>query len=235
MLIDRPPETGPVHTRELLGAAGERRARSAMSRSSVGHLTEPVSGRAMRRSSDGKLVAADSTRTRSVVEWIVVLLAAGLTALIVRSSVLQMFYIPSESMSHTLETNDKVMVDKLSHRMTGVHRGDVVVFHRPANLQSSTVKDLVKRVIAVEGDSVEAIGGRVYVNDVAIDEPYLAKQNSTINLPKTTIGAHHLFMMGDNREHSSDSRVFGPIDESSVIGHARLVIARNGSLTLHSV
>jgi signal peptidase I len=125
------------------------------------------------------------------------------------------------------------MVDKLSHRMTGVHHGDVVVFHRPSNLQNSKVKDLVKRVIGVEGDTVEAIGGQVYVNDVAINEPYLAKQNSTINLPKTTVGAHQLFMMGDNREHSSDSRVFGPISEDSVVGHARLVIARNGHLELH--
>jgi signal peptidase I len=109
------------------------------------------------------------------------------------------------------------------------------VFHRPANLQSSTVKDLVKRVIAVEGDTLEAINGQVYVNDVQINEPYLAKQNSTINLPKTTIGAHHLFMMGDNREHSSDSRVFGPIEESSVVGHARLVILRNGHIEFHSL
>jgi signal peptidase I len=196
---------------------------------------QPVTGRAVRRTEAGDLVTADHSRKKSAVEWVVVLVAAALTALIVRTSVLQMFYIPSESMSHTLETNDKVMVDKLSHRMTGVHHGDVVVFHRPSNLQNSKVKDLVKRVIGVEGDTVEAISGQVYVNDVAISEPYLAKQNSTINLPKTTIGAHQLFMMGDNREHSSDSRVFGPINEDTVVGHARLVISRNGSFEFHTL
>jgi signal peptidase I len=225
-LIDQPSQTKVALSDVLTEALPSEQSTA---RTTPGSVT----GRSIRRTAEGQLVATDHTRTKSVLEWIVVLFAAGLTALIVRTTVLQMFYIPSESMSHTLETNDKVMVDKLSHRMTGVHHGDVVVFHRPSNLQNSKVKDLVKRVIGVEGDTVEAIGGQVYVNDVAINEPYLAKQNSTINLPKTTVGAHQLFMMGDNREHSSDSRVFGPISEDSVVGHARLVIARNGHLELH--
>jgi signal peptidase I len=165
-----------------------------------------------------------------LVEWIVVITAAAATAVVVRTLMLQLFYIPSESMAHTLEVDDKVMVDKVSHRVTGVQRGDIVVFHRPANLQGSGVNELVKRVIAVEGDTIEAINGTVYVNDVAIDEPYLVKQGSTRNLPRTTVGAGHLFMMGDNRERSSDSRVFGPIAENSVVGHARAIVMRHGRL-----
>ncbi len=193
----------------------------------------PVIGRTLRRATPaGTPTAADQSRTRSIVEWVLVLVAAAAAALLIRTTVVQVFFIPSESMANTLEVSDKVVVDKLSHRINGVHRGDIVVFHKPNNLQSATIKDLVKRVIAVEGDTVEAINGQVYVNDTAIDEPYLVTQNSTTNLPKMTIGAHQMFMMGDNRERSSDSRVFGPIDESSVIGHARMVIFRQGRFKL---
>ncbi len=189
----------------------------------------PVTGRSLRRAStDDAPVASDRSRNRSLVEWVLVLVTAASAALLIRSTVVQVFFIPSESMSHTLEVDDKVVVDKLSHRIGGVDRGDIVVFHKPSNVQITEVKDLVKRVIAVEGDTIEAINGQVYVNNKAIDEPYLVKQSSTMNLPKTTIGANQMFMMGDNRERSSDSRVFGPIDKSTVVGHARLVITRRG-------
>jgi signal peptidase I len=157
----------------------------------------------------------------------VVVVAAALVAIVVRTTMLQVFYIPSGSMEHTLEIGDKVVVDKLSHRLSGVHRGDVVVFRRPVNVESGTIKDLVKRVIAVEGDTVEAVEGRVYVNDRLIDEPYLSAADSTRNLQRTTLGNGQLWVMGDNREFSSDSRVFGPITTDMVIGHARVVVIRN--------
>jgi signal peptidase I len=193
----------------------------------------PVTGRTLRRTSpDSAPTAPDQSRARSIVEWILVLVAAASAALLIRTTVVQVFFIPSESMSHTLEIQDKVVVDKLSHRISGVSRGDIVVFHKPDNLQSTKIKDLVKRVIAIEGDTVEAVNGQVYVNDQPIDEPYLVTQNSTTNLAKTTIGADQLFMMGDNRERSSDSRVFGPIKTSSVVGHARVIITRKGRVTI---
>jgi signal peptidase I len=194
---------------------------------------QPVTGRTLRRESVSRAPApVDQSRSRSIIEWVLVLIAAAAAALLIRSTVVQVFFIPSESMANTLEVNDRVVVDKLSHRINGVHRGDIVVFHKPANLQSSKINDLVKRVIAVEGDTVEAVNGQVYVNDIALDEPYLVTQNSTRNLPKLTIGADQIFMMGDNRERSSDSRVFGPIDESTVVGHARMVISRQGQIKL---
>ncbi len=205
-----------------------------------GPLDEPVlgsaqlAGRTVQRSRTGEMRSNGPSRRRALTEWVVVVAAAAATAFIVRTSVLQLFYIPSESMSHTLEVDDKVMVDKVTHRISGVSRGDIVVFHRPANLQGTTVKDLVKRVIAVEGDTVEAVNGQVFVNDKALDEEYLVKQGVTRNLPKTTIGANQLFMMGDNRERSSDSRVFGPIPESTVVGHARAIVFRHGRIHLQT-
>ncbi len=192
-----------------------------------------LTGRTVQRGPAG-LQHTGPTRRRAVTEWVVVVLAAATTAFIVRTSVLQLFYIPSESMSHTLEVDDKVMVDKVTHRISGVSRGDIVVFHRPANLQGTTINELVKRVIAVEGDTIEAVNGQVFLNDVALNEPYLVKQGTTRNLPKTTIGANQLFMMGDNRERSSDSRVFGPIPENTVVGHARAIVIRHGRIHLQT-
>lgn len=190
----------------------------------------PLTGRTLQRSPSGDLGSTGLSRRRSLIEWFVVVGAAAATALLVRTTALQMFYIPSESMSHTLEVDDKVMVDKLTHRLSGVSRGDIVVFHRPVNLQGTTVKDLVKRVIAVEGDTIESVNGQVFVNDEALTEPYLVEQGVTRNLPRTSVGANQLFMMGDNRERSSDSRVFGPISEATVVGHARAIVFRRGKL-----
>lgn len=161
---------------------------------------------------------------RTLIEWLIVLGGAALLAMVFRLLLVQVFFIPSGSMEPTLRIDDKVLVDKVSHRFADIERGQVVVFSRPPGLPEENIKDLVKRVIAVEGDTIEATNGQVYVNGLPINEPYLASPLSTNNLPKTTIGAGQLFMMGDNRQNSTDSRVFGPIPESTVIGHARAVL-----------
>jgi signal peptidase I len=161
---------------------------------------------------------------RNLLEWVVVVLAAAAVALLVRTTMLQVFFIPSGSMENTLRIDDKVLVDKLSHRLSGIHRGDVVVFRAPANIADAQTKDFVKRVIAIEGDTIEAIDGRVFVNDVPVNEPYIEKQGTTLNLPRTTLGSGQLWVMGDNREFSADSRRFGPITTSMVVGHARVVV-----------
>jgi signal peptidase I len=164
------------------------------------------------------------TPTRSAIEWAIVLGGAIFVAFVVRSLLLQVFFIPSESMDPTLQIDDKVVVDKLSHRFSSVDRGEVVVFARPAGLTDGNIKDLVKRVIGVGGDTLEAVNGQVYVNGTAVTEPYLKNPLSTVNLPKTTVGAGQLFVMGDNRTNSTDSRIFGSIPESSVVGHARAIV-----------
>ncbi len=167
----------------------------------------------------------DKPSARKVlVEWVLVLGGAAFVALVVRLLLVQVFFIPSASMEPTLRIDDNVLVDKVTQRFTDVKRGEVIVFPRPAGLPDDAIKDLVKRVIAVEGDTIEATQGQVYVNGLPIDEPYLATPLSTDNLPRTTVGAGQLFVMGDNRQNSTDSRVFGPIPESTVIGHARAVI-----------
>lgn len=170
----------------------------------------------------GRSLAGTATRRRQkVLEWVVILAVGLCVAVVVRTSVLQAFYIPSESMVPTFEINDRVVVDKISYRVGDVHRGSIVVFERPTRT-AGAIKDLVKRVIAVGGDTVEARNGVVYVNDSAVPEPYLRAPASTQNLAKTTIPNHFLWVMGDNRMNSADSRVFGPIPVGSVVGRVVL-------------
>ncbi len=158
-------------------------------------------------------------------EWVGIIVAALLAAFILRQYVVQSFYIPSESMLPTLEIEDRVIVNKLSYRFGEINRGDVVVFERPENDTNGTIKDLIKRVIALPGDTIEArADNAVYVNGTKVNEPYLKSNTPTILLPLQTVPQNKLFVMGDNRTDSFDSRRFGPIDDELVIGRAALLI-----------
>ena len=177
---------------------------------------------------------SDSNDTlRGWIEWIAVALGAVLVALLIRAFVLQAFYIPSESMEPTLHENDRIMVNKLSYRLHDVRRGDLVVFRRPPNMASSEINDLIKRVIALPNETIELRGSDIYIDDQKLTEPYLADGTPTVNLGwvtgcanpssernKCLIPPGHVFVMGDNRTHSSDGRVFGPIDEDLIVGRA---------------
>jgi signal peptidase I len=118
---------------------------------------------------------------------------------------------------------DRVLVNKLSYKLHDVHRGDVVVFERPPGTstgEDGEIKDLIKRVVAIGGDTIEGRQGDVYVNGEVIDEDYLEPGTPTDNLPLMTIPEGHVFVMGDNRTNSEDSRIFGPIDEDVIVGRA---------------
>jgi signal peptidase I len=160
---------------------------------------------------------------RTILEWLGVIGGGIAIALLVEAFLIQAFWIPSPSMEPTLDVGDRVLVNKLSYRLHDVHRGDVVVFERPpgaATGEDGEIKDLIKRVIAVGGDTIEARKGDVYVNDERIDEDYLEPGTPTDNLPLKTIPDGQVFVMGDNRTNSEDSRVFGPIDEDDIVGRA---------------
>lgn len=162
---------------------------------------------------------ASARRRRAALEWIVLIAAALIIALVIKTFLFQAFYIPSESMVPTLKVGDRVLVNRLSYDLHDVHRGDIIVFKAPPEARSEGINDLVKRVIGLPGDTVEARDdGHLYVNDRLLDEPYLPRGTPTTNLPPTKVPAGHLFMMGDNRTASRDSRYFGPIKESDIIG-----------------
>ena len=162
---------------------------------------------------------------RTGLEWVSVLGGALLAALLIKLFLFQAFLIPSASMVTTLEIGNRVLVNKLSYRMNELHRGEVVVFHRPAAAASEDNSDLIKRVIGLPGDSIDCSNGLVLINGVPLDEPWLPRQLPTDNCggPKV-VGANEFFAMGDNRPFSRDSRSFGMVDQDLIVGRAFILI-----------
>jgi signal peptidase I len=160
---------------------------------------------------------------RNIAEWVGIVAVALIAAFLVKTFLFQPFYIPSESMERTLKVNDRVLVNKLSYRMHDVNRGDIVVFKRPPRSSATAdIKDLIKRVVGLPGETVEGRDGAVFVNGKRLPEPYLPKGMTTGSFPRETLGADEYWVMGDNRPVSGDSRGFGPIDEDLIEGRAFL-------------
>jgi signal peptidase I len=181
----------------------------------------------------------------------VLIVIAFAVALLVKTFALQAFYIPSASMEPTLVEGDRVLVQKVTYWWGEPARGQVIVFEREVTnsdftareeedgnvfsdianafkdlfgFQTGDEQDFIKRVIAVGGDEVEGQNGDVYVNGERVAEPYLEPADGTAEFRRTTIPEDMLFVMGDNRNNSDDSRSFGPIPEDSVVGHAFILI-----------
>lgn len=177
---------------------------------------------------------------------ILIVVAFGI-ALLIKTFIVQAFFIPSASMEDTLQIKDRVLVSKLSYRLGDVERGDVVVFVSPLDsptpeadrgpvgnfIQSlseglglrSSERDFIKRVVGVGGDTVEVKEGSVFVNGEKAEEPFVKDPSAPLgDHAPVKIKTGELFVMGDNRLHSQDSRSFGPIKESSVVGRAFILI-----------
>ena len=174
---------------------------------------------------------------RVVAEWALILAGALLVAFVVKTFLIQAFYIPSGSMEPQLHINDRVLVNKLSYRLHDVHRGDIIVFERPmCSGGRAEVKDLIKRVIAVPGETVEGRDGRVYVNGVPLDEPYLPMGVVTADFAQEKVPPDSYWVMGDNRGNSRDSRVLcgGPtfISDHLIVGRAFVRIYPVGDVGL---
>jgi signal peptidase I len=154
---------------------------------------------------------------------------AAVLALMLRTFVVEPFWIPSESMEPTLHgcsgcNNDRLLVDKLSYKLHAVHRGDVVVFSRPPGV-NATEKVLIKRVIGLPGESVSGRDGRVWIGARPLQESYVNPAcHGTTDFDPVTVPRGDYFVMGDNRCDSTDSRVFGPIKKSTIIGRAFVII-----------
>ncbi|MDQ1426832.1 MAG: signal peptidase [Acidimicrobiaceae bacterium] len=142
-------------------------------------------------------------------------------AIVVKTFLIQAFFIPSGSMEPTLKPGDRVLVNKLSYKLHDVHRGDIVVFKRPpSEADDPTIKDLIKRVIGLPGDRIEGRDGVVYINGQPLKEPYLPPGTTTASLPLQTVPAGQYFVMGDNRGNSKDSRFIGTIPKNLIVGRA---------------
>ncbi|HXQ43376.1 MAG TPA: signal peptidase I [Acidimicrobiales bacterium] len=164
-------------------------------------------------------------RRRWVIEWLIVLLAAVGVAFLVRAYVAQSYIIPSASMEPTLMIGDRILVDKLSYHLHDVGRGDIVVFAKPPKeVFDPAVTDLVKRVIGLPGDVIWSSGGRVYIDGKPLREPWLPPGTVTTDLTRQKVPPNEYFVMGDNRSDSQDSRFFGPIPRSLIVGRVVLRI-----------
>jgi signal peptidase I len=158
---------------------------------------------------------------RSGLEWVAIIVGALLVALVVKTFLIQAFYIPSASMEPQLAIGDRVLVNKLSYRLHDVNRGDIVVFERPpGDAGDPEIKDLIKRVVALPGETVSGRGGQIFIDDRPLREPYIGQEEIIADFGPTKVPNGRVFVMGDNRDNSKDSRVFGPIKESIIVGRA---------------
>jgi signal peptidase I len=168
-------------------------------------------------------------RARGLLDWIVVIGVALLVAFLVRTFVLAHFVVDGHSMDTTLHDGDRVFVNKLSYRLHDPNRGDVVVLHEIEGA-SQHERDLIKRVIALEGETIEYRNCVVLIDGVDLVEPYLDPDvvtpgNCGGDYGPAVVPADHVFVMGDNRAGSQDSRSenVGPIDEDDIVGRAFVV------------
>ena len=172
------------------------------------------------------------------------LLTALAIAVIIKTFLVQPFWIPSESMLDTIHVNDRVMVNKLAFQLGEPERGDVVVFRDPAEpdieesipeavirsvleavgIRTRGSEDLIKRIVGLPGETITISDNTVHVDGVALAEPYL---DNDVTMPEAgpfEVGAEEVFVMGDNREFSFDSRRFGNIEMENLIGRAFVII-----------
>lgn len=168
-----------------------------------------------------------------MVEWIVIVVLALVAALLIKTFVFQAFYIPSASMEPTLLIKDRVLVNKLSYEIGSPQIGQIVVFRRPPGDNDAQVGDLIKRVVAVGGDTLSVHNCGVFVNGQEINQPYLPTgwqvpgseyctvwpTGSPLANP-FVVPQGDVFVMGDNRNDSYDSRYWGPLPDNYIVGRA---------------
>jgi signal peptidase I len=188
------------------------------------------------------------SRARRIVgEWALVIVLAVGGALLIRTFVVQTFSVPSSSMYPTLQIGDRILVDRIPGLDHSIERGDVIVFHKvPADKDGSGPEDLVKRVIGLPGETISSVGDTVLIDGKPLAEPWLhlnavspqgACGQNAFNIPDTyktkPIPKGHYYVMGDCRGISDDSRFWGTVPTSAIIGRAFTVIWRSNHPWIH--
>jgi signal peptidase I len=185
--------------------------------------------------------ARSHRRRRLIIEWGIVLAIAAVIAILLRAFVVQAFFVPSPSMEPTLQEGDRILVIKSGLLAGPIGRGDIVVFHHPKYFPcaagSDDIEDLVKRVIGLPGETIVSHGNTIFINGKALSENGWYRtgepQVGAMPITRTKIPAGDYFVMGDNRTDSCDSRSFGVIQGSSVVGKVIAIVWRNGHPYLH--
>lgn len=171
--------------------------------------------------------ARKKRKMNPIVEWLVVVAVAITSALLVRAYVVQQFAVDGESMMSTLHDGDRVLVNRLSYRLHDPRRGDVVVLKRFDG--ASAERDLIKRVIGLPGETVEVRSCVVYIDDAPLEEPYLdpdiqARDGCGNDQAPLQVPDGQVFVLGDHRGRSQDSRAFGTVPYDLLIGRAFVII-----------
>lgn len=173
-----------------------------------------------------------------LLQWVAVVVVAVLIAVGLRVFVVQTFFVPSGSMIPTLQIGDRILVQKLGY---SIGEGTVIVFRAPPGYRASDCggpfePDLVKRVIGLPGETIWSEGNTVYIDGKPLSEPYLPKGQALGRpIPRETIPKGNYFVMGDNRPISCDSRIWGLVPSSYVVGRVFLVIWRDGRPAFHVI
>jgi signal peptidase I len=189
-------------------------------------------------------IFADDKRRRAVIETVLLVGLAVIIAVVLRAFVAQAFRIPSASMEPQLMIGDRVVVSRVAYHVHDPRRGDIVVFDCPPAagcdqsrsdalpvrvgktlaeallLRQPDIEEFIKRVIALPGETVQGHDGHVFINGKVLIEPYLPAGTITSDFGPITVQPHKLWVMGDNRGNSADSRVFGQILQDTIVGRA---------------
>lgn len=165
---------------------------------------------------------------RGALETILAAAMAAVAVFLLRGFVVQLFTVSSGSMRPTLLPKDSVLVNRLTYRLHPPRRGDMIVFRFP----QADGRDFVKRVIGLPGDVVEEKDGRFWVNGKPLHPPYAnsssAGDTAMLNMASRQIPPGQLFVLGDNRDASLDSRFWGAVDQSQVVGKVMVIFWSRG-------
>jgi signal peptidase I len=156
--------------------------------------------------------------SRTVKDAVETLVLALILTLVIRGFLMESFLVQGHSMEPTLHHGERLLVSKLLYRFREPERGEIVVFRYPRDNRT----DFIKRVLALPGDKVEIRLGRLYINDQPVEEPYVYHAGM-FTMPPLVVPEGQVFVLGDNRTNSEDSRVFGPVDLENVKGKAFVV------------
>lgn len=167
-----------------------------------------------------RVLGSKHHKSRLLKEWLLIVVVALVASLVIRSFVFQTFYIPSGSMEPTLMIGDRIVVDKLSVDFGSINRGDIIVFKAPPaeNCGGEPVTDLVKRVIGIPGDHLSSQGNTIYVNGKPFQEAWTHWEPLGPAITPITVKPGNYFVMGDNHNNSCDSRYWGTVPKSLIIG-----------------
>jgi len=153
-------------------------------------------------------------------DWIISIVVAVVLAFLIRQFIVELYIVDGPSMRPTLQSQERLVVNKFIYSLRAPEKGEILVFKYPRNQD----RDFIKRVIATEGDTIEIKDGRVYVNDQMLNEDYILEKTRS-EYPKSTVPSGTVFVMGDNRNNSEDSRFadVGFVPYSLIKGKAMLV------------